>query len=659
MLVLCLVVLAVFALYTPSVRLILLHDDAINIAWMQGYSPFSIFFANWSAGGASARPMANAPWLLTRDLFGWFIPAVVHMWNVWLHTLNTALVAMLALRLGRRMGLPGLAFPALAGLFFGLYPLLYQSVIWAGAIYHPVMAAFGLLAVHASLFARERERGHRREWVMCFMLVVAAALSHEAGFIFGLLVLLTQVAVGLGKQGRFAPTPAIAIAGLSLLYPLINRIIVGASGGNAAPRLRPLDEIIANVIYFMQGMVSWLVILLRPPIGLTESAPLIIVGLFAVAVGLSLLFLARMKLLWLGLYALAWWAIFSLAQSLVLDRAYVSFGPRLLYAPAISIALFWAAVVAALVRAIRQPALKLAPLGFTALLLAWCVPYVNERIAETERLTPAMAAIDADLRALGPDAKVLLINLPWWNAPAYPAFFVGAEGMPLFQHDGAPAWTWLATVSGTRRETSAVRHEFSLTRDARWNYGQPGETLDDAALRARMLASDLIYTFDYDPPGVRARRVGHIRRIEHSGAMSSDFVAKLSLKDGEADAFLHQASARLCDGAITLDLSWSVDRPLGATAGVFVHGLNARGEQTITADRDLLNGALPLDQMPADVTIDERRVIPAPPDVGQITELRVGAYRRDDAARLTATRADGQVWPGDEVVVPVRAGCQV
>jgi hypothetical protein len=653
MLVLCLVVLAVFALYAPSVQLMLLHDDAINIAWMQGYSPISIFAADWTAGGASARPMANALWLLTRDLFGWFIPPVIHTWNVWLHALNTVLVAMLALRLGQRLGLPGLIFPALAGLFFGFTPLLYQSVIWAGAIYHPVMAAFGLLAIHASLFARERQRWGM--WVLCFALVVAAALSHEAGFIFGLLVLLTQVALSVARRERL-PKPAIAIAALSLMYPLINRVIVGASGSNAASRLRPLDEIITNAVYFMQGMVSWLVILLRPPIGLTESAPLIIVGLFVIAAGLSLVFLARVKALWLGLFALSWWAIFSLAQALVLDKAYVSFGPRLLYVPAIGIALFWAAVVAAvvaaLVRAIRQPALKMAPLGFAALLLAWCVPYVNERIAETARLTPAMTAIDADLRALDPNGKVLLINLPWWNAPTYPAFFVGAEGMPLFQHDGAPAWTWLATVSGTRRETATVKHEASLTRDARWNYGQPGETLDDAALRQRMLASDLIYAFDYDPPGVRTIRIG---QIERSDALPSGFVAKLS--DGDAHTFLRGASATQCDGVITLDLSWSASQPLGEPVGVFVHGLNAQGEQTITADRDLLSGVLPLDQVPAGVTIYERRVIPAPADTGEVTELRVGAYRRADVSRLTATRADGETWPGDEVVVPVQAVC--
>jgi hypothetical protein len=607
--------------------------------------------------------MANALWLLTRDLFGWFTPPLIHMWNVWLHALNTALVAMLALRLGRRLGLPGLVFPALAGLFFGFYPLLYQSVIWAGAIYHPVMAAFGLLAIHASLFARERQRW--RVWLLCFALIVAAALSHEAGFIFGLLVLLTQIVVGRGKAAayfsasnnqlnrRFAPTPAIVIAALSLLYPLINRVIVGASDSNAASRLRPLDEIITNVVYFMQGMASWLVILLRPPIGLTESAPLIIVGLFVLAIGCSLVLLARVRVMWLGLFALTWWATFALAQALVLDKAYVSFGPRLLYVPAIGIALFWAAVVAALVRAIRQPALKLAPLGFAALLLAWCVPYVNERIAETARQTPAMTAIDADLRALDASGKVLLVNLPWWNAPTYPAFFVGAEGMPLFQHDGAPAWTWLATVSGTRRETEAVRHEASLTRDARWNYGQPGETLDDAALRERMLASDLIYAFDYDPPGMRARRVG---QIEHDNAIPSDFVAKLS--DGSANVYLQQAQATLCNGAITLDLSWSASQPLGEPVGVFVHGLNAQGEQTITADRDLLSGVLPLDQVPAGMTIYERRVIPMPADASTIPELRVGAYRRADVSRLTATRAEGEIWPGDEVVVPVQTTCK-
>jgi hypothetical protein len=67
---------------------------------------------------------------------------------------------------------------------------------------------------------------------------------------------------------------------------------------------------------------------------------------------------------------------------------------------------------------------------------------------------------------------------------------------------------------------------------------------------------------------------------------------------------------------------------------------------------------LPLEQMPTDVTVDERRVIPVPAGAGEIKELRVGAYRRVDISRLTATRADGGAWPGDEVVVPMRVGCQ-
>jgi hypothetical protein len=639
------ILLIVFAVYAPSVRLMLIHDDAINAIWMNRFSLLSIFTADYAASGASARPMSNVLWILTRDLFGWYHPPLIHMWNVWLHVLNAALAGSLAARLGRRFGLSGLLFPTLVALTFGLFPLTYQTVIWAGAIYHPVMLAFGLAALHASLIAFQRSS--RALWAASTVLVIAACLSHEAGFLFGVLIALLTGVLALAQHKRL-PAGAIVVAMVAVAYAALNRLIAAQAGANANG-IRPLGEIAANVVYFMQAIVTWPVILLRPVIGLSEASSIIIVALFIGCVASMLLMLWRWRLFWLGALGVLWWVLMASVPSLVLDAPYVRFGPRLLYAASVGIALLWSAFIAGAVRRVLNPISKAVVLGSTGVLLAWSVPFIGERIAETERLTTAMHAISNDLRDRTPaDAKTLFVNMPWWNAPANPALLIGAEGMPIFQHEGAPAWTWIMANSGVQRQTSYVRHPVSLTQDPNWFYGQPGEDLDDAALRQRMLDSDAVYAFDYDPPGLRARRVA---LITPTATLPASYLAVLA--DGESRYFITLAEARQCNSGVVLDVGWQRDGADSQPLGVFVHGLDAHGNQVVTADNDLLNGALPLDQLPAGKAVNERRVITMPAAAPAIAFVNIGAYRRSDVARLPASHPEGVRLGNDEYSVPV------
>lgn len=658
---LCLIVLGVFALYAPALRLMLIHDDAVNAIWMNRYSLLTIFTADYSAGGASARPLSNALWILTRDLFGWYHPPLIHAWNVWLHVLNVALAGSLAARLGWRFGSNGSLFPAMVALIFGFFPLSFQSVIWAGAIYHPTMLAFGLFAVHASLAAQERK--DRRLWVLCIALVIAACLSHEAGFLFGLAVLLVHGVLAMNTTTHPTPSPskregsnlagALVVAAIAFAYAALNRIIAAQAGAKPTG-LRPLNEIISNAIYFMQAMVTWPVIVLRPIVGLSDASALIIAALFVLCIALMLFVLAGLRLFWLGALGVLWFLLMASLPILILDAAYVSYGPRLLYAASVGIALVWGAFIAGVVQHSRNLVAKTLALAASALLLAWGVPYITERTVETERLTPAMWAISNDLRDHTPaDAKALLINLPWWNAPANPSFLIGAEGMPIFQHDGAPAWTWLAANNAVQRETSYVRHPASLTQDLRWVYGQPGPDLDDAALREHMLAANAIYRFDYDAPGLRSKRVALIAPAQN--ATPQDFIAVL--QEGASGIYITQAEARQCNSEIVLDVTWQRIGDSTQSLGVFVHGVDAQGNQIVTADRDLLDGVLPLDLLPPALQVNERRIIALPPNTPAIASINIGAYRRSDVSRLPATRAGGTRFAGDQISVPVATQC--
>lgn len=643
-----LVLLMVFAVYASSARLMLLHDDAINAIWMRGYSLLSIFGADYAAGGAAARPLSNALWILTRDLFGWYHPPIIHMWNVWLHVLNVALAGSLAARMGWRLGLGGLLFPISVALIFGLFPLTYQSVIWAGAIYHPVMLAFGLSAIHTSLTAiTANKRRSTALWLLSILLILCTCLSHEAGFLFGMLILVIHAVLArMNKQG--VPAGAMIVAAVGLGYAALNRVLATQAGANITG-LRPFSEIAANAIYFMQAMITWPVIVLRPVVGLSESSSLLIVTLFIGSVTLMLFALWRWHLIWLGALSVLWWGMMASLPILVLDAPYVRFGPRLLYSASVGIALLWGAFIAGAVHRIPQPIGKTVVLGIAGVLLAWGVPFIHTRMAETERLSQAINAISNDLRQTKPAARALFVNMPWWNAPANPSFLIGAEGMPIYQHEGAPAWTWIAANSAVQRETAYVQHPASLTQDPDWLYGQPGEAVDDAALRERMLAANAVYAFDYDAPGLRVKRVARIEPAQQP--VPVDYIAMLA--NGDARYYITHAEARQCNGDIVLDVGWQRAGDGPQPLGVFVHGIDAQGAQAITADKDLLNGVLSLEQLPPALAVNERRIIPLPAGAPAVTSINLGAYRRSDVARLPARRPDGARFDSDQVNVPI------
>ena len=638
--------LGVFALYAPSLRLMLIHDDAANIAWMNNFNLLTVFSVDVSKG-ATPRPIANALWILTRELFDWYVPGLIHAWNVWFQVLNTALVAALALRIGRRLGIRGRVFPILSALIFGLFPFSYQAVLWAGAIYHPVLAAGGLCTMHIYLTARQQNRV--LWWVAVATSLALTCLAHETGFMFGPLIAATELLfVCAGK--RPLRVAAFVIGALSLSYPLLYRLLLPTMWGVSQQQDVSvlLNHAVANAPYIMQAVVSWTIILLRTWIGLTQSSPMIVTALFIFSVGPALIGLARRKAFTIGLMAIGWWAALSVPL-IILETSYLQISPRLLYTAAVGIALFWGSVTTLLLQRLRRRLPQAALALLVVVILAWCVPYVTDRMNETARLTPAMTMIDAELRTSDPASKVLLINVPEWSAPSYPAFLIGAEGMPLFQRADIPAWTWIAAIRGLQRDTTYVRHDISLTRGERYFYGIPGPTINDTVLRAKILASNYIYRFDYDSPGLRVRRLAI---LEKDPAHSPLILASFS--ENDARVSLRAAQAASCQAVVTVDLTWADVEGLTQPAGVFVHGLDAQNQQVAVADRDLVDGYLPLEMVPNGVVVTETRIITAPLTVASMTQLRVGVYNRVNGQRFTATQANGTAWDGDEVVLPIQ-----
>lgn len=74
----------------------------------------------------------------------------------------------------------------------------------------------------------------------------------------------------------------------------------------------------------------------------------------------------------------------------------------------------------------------------------------------------------------------------------------------------------------------------------------------------------------------------------------------------------------------------------------------------LNADRDLVEGYLPIEQASLGQAIREHRKIKLPDRAHIPTTIAIGLYDRGTVVRYRATAADGAEWANGVVVVPVR-----
>lgn len=679
------ILLLIFTIYAPAVRLMPFHDDAVLMPAISNRNLITIF-ENRPYGDGHHRPMSYEPWLIVRDLYGWFIPALMHNWNLLVHVLNTTLVLALARRIARRFSVKGILFPMTTVLIFGLYPQGYESVLWSSAIVHPLMTLFGLAAMHAYLQGRTvrlltvpeetkqrskfKVRLIRHRWTLISLFfILLACLSHEMGFVFGPLILTVEILWVLAQRQPFDKTAAW-VCGLSLLYPVYYRLFLITKWTTESSKngIFDLMDIVPKLSYQFQGFVDWILIYIRGFIGNVDqqSAILILIGLFAVSIAGVLLFLTCRKRLSIALLALGFWVVAIAPSTLTLSLEYIWTSPRMTYLPSIGTALFWGIFITSLYTILASRALRIALLTLFVVTILWSVRFIADWMNEAARLTPALRLIDADIRQSSPSARLLIINSSFVSLRTQPAWLVGQEGMPLWEYDAdntQPMWAWPSAVSGIVRTTMNVRHDISLTsRETRFSapgvtftqgkqfyFGVFGELVDDVALRTAILDSNYVYRFDYDEPGFRVSRLAIV------GNAYAPVKPLAVLSKGPAQIVIDSATATKCDGFIQLDMAWAAAAHLAQPTAVFVHVIDINGQQILAADRDPVSGYLPIDQLPSNASINETRILQIPQGSASIREIRVGLYNRANGSRFTALKSDSSAWNGDEITIPIAA----
>jgi hypothetical protein len=100
--------------------------------------------------------------------------------------------------------------------------------------------------------------------------------------------------------------------------------------------------------------------------------------------------------------------------------------------------------------------------------------------------------------------------------------------------------------------------------------------------------------------------------------------------------------------SLRIDTVWQIETPPPYEITLFVHVLNAQGELVAQADGQPWARTFPMGQWPPDAVVGDTRVIPLPPNAGQ---LAIGLYNSLTGERLAVTTA--QSGPTDQILLDI------
>lgn len=219
----------------------------VTFGWSIGLGPLSDDFVlrEWARTGnwmpqewPHLRPLPLALWKLAGAIGGSW--GVLHAINVFVHALNSGLVAGLAAGwLGRGAGL-------VAGLLFALFPTGTEAVAWTAGVFDVVATLFVLL----SAYVWGRWRPSPQRTLVLIVCCVGGLLSKESAVVIPALLALISVATALGQRGelhrqaRGWSLTAVTICGLLVARMLWSTSLVSHLGNLPEDRRQLKDLIV-------------------------------------------------------------------------------------------------------------------------------------------------------------------------------------------------------------------------------------------------------------------------------------------------------------------------------------------------------------------------------------------------------------------------------
>lgn len=632
------VFVAAFVLYWPALRLPLLFDDLLHIRLVKGLDFGSVWLPSEDFG--FYRPLVFLPFLIIKGIFGYYPAVLLHGLTVFQHSLNAALLALLAWRL---WGRPTRALAA--GLLLAAYPFAYQAVAFYGNNIYPAAAGIILLGLHAYLNVIGRQPPGSSElpggwrWLgVTAVLFLIGIFSHETIVLFGPLAFLVHWVTlenpwsKRGVQLRelvIKLWPAVLFTVLGILYALIYQLLPTGPG----PGLDAGDNALwPKVLYLLQTAVyplAWLAH--RLP---WLSANGIILGGLAIMLLLTGWSARRAENRPSLLMGWSWWGLASLLIGLNLPTYYIEHGARLVYLGGVGIGLVWAVLLDRFLRLGRVgwvvwPAVLLFVFFSSA-------GFVRGRLGAFTAIASPLEVVEQVMVNEPEEEGILLVNLPAWMSPPRNTYATGVEYVTLMGGH---------LFAEELVEENLVRHHPVLAvevperlTDPGYPYGIHNQANLETISADWTTAGSHVFITDYVESGPVTAYTGSIAPIGQSQSSLASFGPYLLL----------EASAVSCDNKIDIILTWQPDPEnptTSPTLSIFVQALDENGRLIAQADGPPL-GLRPdrLDIPPGWQIIDRRTMTI---EQSQPRQLLIGVYDNVTGERYTAVDRQNRPLPNN------------
>jgi hypothetical protein len=668
------------------------------------------------------RPLSNAPWkLIMLANGGAFDPSGFHQLNLILHVLNGWLVAMLAFKTiardeqttWRRNAVAGLA-----ALLYVLFPFSYQAVGWAAALGH-VMATFGaLLAANGVLawrqgseFREENRRAIARPYnaasiAMIWVGSAIAIFSHENGAATPFLVVMGWVlgsrfsvlssgfnVLGSrfkfwgskveknsepGTQNRESRTFLVLLVPFLILalYVAIWWVLPKARPNGIA--VSPADWL-ANAAYFVQGIgypLAQIGAWTWKTFGLPRE---VVAAALGIVGGVVALLIAGKA----GRVGVLWYVIAISVPTLLLQRAYVIDGPRLMMLASPGAALLWAAAAGRLVfnaeaqrnrgaegkknfiqegmrgregeERSRQNAVwhfvgrqyglfvaRLAGVALAGVIVVSSGNFIGQRMALHRHMSAVYWQMFSYAQYVQIGEGSLFVNLPAWMSYRDEWYALGSEGITyMTDYIGLRDLVYVNTSEWREVEYASYPAVFPDTPQYWWDALRADRSAEEIAARVQEFGAGYV-------TNVLSNKweweFVWLRQFSANEYVPYRFANGITRLVYETDFAL--VSKGLNEGANSMIGSyWRVETVLNSV-NAFLH-IVCDGEIVAQADGAPLRGIMPFSSFPVNEPWADVRYMTIPSDA-ETCIMRVGLYDPNTGERIALTNG------GEYVEVPFR-----
>ena len=632
------------ALYWPTLRLPLLYDDLLHIRITKGLDFLSVWVPTQSFG--FFRPLAFLPFLVIKNLFGYYPATLLHGLNVLQHVANVVLLMALSWRLWRR-----LHWAMASGLLLALFPFAFRAVaIYANNV-HVATPTLLLLALHTYLSAIRSRRRATGWWLLTAVIFLLGLMSSEPAVLFGAFAALVE-----WNDQEHRPSFEFRQIGRSLLN-IINRpwfifLLLGLLYTFSYQFLdlsrAPQPALTATDLWFKFLYVAqvaaypftWFGVLL--PEDPAVAVGVVLLGL-ALTLGLTVWSAREPSNRLPLLLGWGWWGLASLVITVGLETNYLLHGPRLLYMSSVGLALLWPVLFEPIYRLPRVG--RALWVGILLFVLATNWFFVRSRLDLYAKLAEPVDVVSAVMKDRPADEGILLVNLPSWMDSSRNTYPIGVEFVPVM---GNYLFVEELMAENLRvdRPAQAVKVPDLLTSQA-YGYGVHEQAAGDLIEGDWAPAGSHTFIIYYDEEGPVTR---------YSGQLSPQSGQSPSLATfGPYD--LLSASADSCGDAVHLTTVWRVvstggsTPEIGSTTSLFVQLLGEDGQLIAQADAPPMGLRPDLIQLPAGWQMVDHRELE--PGDGQPKEILVGAYDFMSGERFPATDGARQPLPDNALRIPI------